>query len=69
MRPPESQDIKGPAGINCCSVPLTQQKQQTKTRKKNKMAQKKKNIKVRDLKPIKDAKGGRKHGPSGPRGN
>jgi hypothetical protein len=41
-------------------VPLTQQKQQTKTRKKNKMAQKKakKNIKVRDLKPKKDAKGG-----------
>jgi hypothetical protein len=26
------------------------------------MAQKKKNIKVRDLKPVKDAKGGRKPG-------
>jgi hypothetical protein len=33
------------------------------TRKKNKMAQEKakKTIKVRDLKPTKDAKGGRKH--------
>jgi hypothetical protein len=39
---------------------VTQRKQQTKTRKKNKMAQKKepKNIKIRDLKPKKDAKGG-----------
>jgi hypothetical protein len=37
------------------------------TRKKNKMAQKKakKMIKVRDLKPTKDAKGGRGHGGGG----
>jgi hypothetical protein len=41
---------------------------QTKIRKKNKMAQKKakKNVKVRDLKPTKDAKGG---GPIKPRPN
>jgi hypothetical protein len=56
------------AGINTCSVPLTQQKQQTrKTKtmqdKKEKKAKKaKKEIKVQDLKPQKDAKGGGYHG-------
>ena len=52
------------AAIKCYSVSLTHKKQ-TKTRKKNNMAQKKdtkKTVKVRDLKPKKDAKGG------GPRG-
>jgi hypothetical protein len=44
------------AGVNCCSVPLTQHKQITQNSKVNIMA--KKNVKVRDLKPSKDAKGG-----------
>jgi hypothetical protein len=47
------------AGINYCSVSLTQQKQQTTQQRKTKMPAKK-NIKVKDLKPVKDAKGGRK---------
>jgi hypothetical protein len=55
------------AAIKCYSVSLTHKKQ-TKTRKKNNMAQKKdtkKTVKVRDLKPKKDAKGGGYHGPHG----
>ena len=55
--------------IKCYSVSLTHKKQ-TKTRKKNNnMAQKKESkkdakvkVKVRDLKPKKDAKGGGYHG-------
>jgi hypothetical protein len=60
------------AGVICCSARLTQHK--TKTRnKKTKVMATKKNVKVRDLKPKKDAKGGgggareqhgKHHGPS-----
>jgi hypothetical protein len=55
------------AGINTCSVSLTQQKQQTTQKQKPKNMQNKqdkkgkkakKEIKVHDLKPQKDAKGG-----------
>jgi hypothetical protein len=46
------------AGVNCSSVRLTQHKTLTQDSKANIMATKK-NIKVRDLKPSKDAKGGR----------
>jgi len=42
------------AGVNCCSV----KQQTTQDRKVNMPKTKKKNIKVRDLKPKKDAKGG-----------
>jgi hypothetical protein len=45
------------AGVNCCSVRLTQHKPVTQNSKANIMATKK-NVKVRDLKPSKDAKGG-----------
>ena len=44
------------AGVICYSVQLTQRKQLTQDSKVNNMD--KKNIKVRDLKPTKDAKGG-----------
>jgi hypothetical protein len=44
------------AGVNCFSVRLTH-KQLTQNSRVNYMANKK-NIKVRDLKPAKDAKGG-----------
>lgn len=47
------------AGVNCCSVRLTQHKTITQNSKANIMATKK-NVKVRDLKPTKDAKGGGK---------
>ena len=43
------------AGVICYSVQLTQRKQLTQDSKVNNMD--KKNIKVRDLKPTKDAKG------------
>jgi hypothetical protein len=44
---------------DCCSVPVTQHNQHTtQNRKVNMRKTKKKNIKVRDLKPKKDAKGG-----------
>jgi hypothetical protein len=52
------------AGTNCCSVPLTQHKQQTTQQRKISMPEKKKKDKKdikarkRDLKPQKDAKGG-----------
>jgi hypothetical protein len=65
------------AGVNYCSVPQTQLKQVTlSSRTTNNME--KKNIKVRDLKPSKDAKGGgargntagtNNHGLEGARGN
>jgi hypothetical protein len=56
------------AGVNCCSVPVTQHKQQTTQQRKAKMQDKKKdkkNIKVGDLKPKKDAKGGGSHPQAG----
>jgi hypothetical protein len=60
------------AGINCRSVPLTQHKttNNPKEERSNKMAHKKaKKIKVRDLKPAKDAKGGGGgYKPKGPTG-
>lgn len=45
------------AGAICCSVRLTQHKPKTRNKKTKVMATKK-NVKVRDLKPKKDAKGG-----------
>jgi hypothetical protein len=60
------------AGVICCSERLTQHKPKTQNRKTKVMATKK-NVKVRDLKPKKDAKGGgggvpheqkKHHGPS-----
>ena len=48
------------AGVNCCSVRLTPHKPLTQNSKANIMATKK-NVKVRDLKPSKDAKGGGSH--------
>ena len=45
------------AGVNCSAVHLTQHKTITRNSKANIMATKK-NVKVRDLKPSKDAKGG-----------
>jgi hypothetical protein len=51
------------AEVNCCSAQVIQHKQQTLTsRKKSKpMSKNKKNVKVRDLKPKKNAKGGGGH--------
>jgi hypothetical protein len=50
------------AAVNYCSASLTQYKQQKQPTTQNKKADmsksKKKNIKVRDLNPKKDAKGG-----------
>jgi len=46
------------AGVNYYLVRLTQQQQQTTQHKKDNTKMAKKNIKVRDLKPKKDAKGG-----------
>ena len=54
------------AGVNCSAVRLTQHKPITQNSKANIMATKK-NVKVRDLKPSKDAKGG--GGPSANRGH
>jgi hypothetical protein len=52
------------AGAICCSARLTQHKPKTRNKKTKVMATKK-NVKVRDLKPKKDAKGGhgKHHGP------
>jgi hypothetical protein len=49
---------------------VTQHKQQTTQQKKsnNMRDKKKKNIKVRDLKPLKDAKGGSGHSTTGSKG-
>jgi hypothetical protein len=51
-----------PAAINCCSASLTQSKQQkqptTQNKKVDMSKSKKKNTKVRDMHPKKDAKGG-----------
>jgi hypothetical protein len=49
---------------------VTQHKQQTTQQKKsnNMRDKKKKNIKVRDLKPLKDAKGGGGHSTTGSKG-
>jgi hypothetical protein len=46
------------AAVNCSSARLTSTKQQTKQGDRANMATKKKEVKVRDLKPSKDAKGG-----------
>ena len=66
VRPDQSYSLRGPLQ----SGPLTRKKQ-TKTRKKKKIMAQKKNkkdtkVKVRDLKPKKDAKGGGGTKPKGP---
>jgi len=65
VRPDQSHSLRGPLQ----SGSLTRKKQ-TKTRKKKTMAQKKDKkdtkVKVRDLKPKKDAKGGGGTKPTGP---
>jgi hypothetical protein len=61
-----------PAAISCCSASLTQYKQQkqptTQNKKVDMSKSKKKNTKVRDMNPKKDAKGGGGGGKPSPQG-